>query len=102
MHRKNIRDIIFNIDEAYRNKLYFLSERLLKDIVDKELQYYKLYLLYAYLTQLENAEEKLKISIHYSSKTIEYNKHYLLAYCYRYKASKRLLEICKDNKLKNN
>ncbi|MCZ9850895.1 tetratricopeptide repeat protein [Brachyspira hyodysenteriae] len=100
MHRKNIRDIIFNIDEAYRNKLYFLSERLLKDIVDKELQYYKLYLLYAYLTQLENDEEKLKISIHYSSKTIEYNKHYLLAYCYRYKASKRLLEICKDNKLK--
>ena len=97
MYRKNIKDIIFNINEAYKNKLYFLSEKLIKDIVNEDLKYYKLYIFFAYLMQIENNEEKLKLSIKYSSKAIEYNKHYLLAYCYRYKASKKLLEHYKNN-----
>ena len=97
MYRKNIKDIIFNINEAYKNKLYFLSEKLIEDIINEDLKYYKLYIFFSYLMQLENDEEKLKLSIKYSSKAIESNKHYLLAYCYRYKASKKLLEICKDN-----
>ncbi|ASJ20825.1 hypothetical protein BHAMNSH16_03850 [Brachyspira hampsonii] len=96
---KKIKDIIINIKESYKNNLYLLSEKLLSDIVKEDLKYYKLYVLFAYLMQLENDEDKLKISIEYFSKAIKSNKYYLLAYCYRYKTCKKLLEMYKS---KNN
>ena len=96
MNNKKIRDIIIIIRESYKNNLYLLSTRLLTDIVKEDLKYYKLYILFAYLMQLEDDEDKLKISIQYFSKAINSNKHYLLAYCYRYKTCKKLLEMYKS------
>ena len=101
MSYKKVKNIIFAVKEAYKNNLYFLSEKLLSDIVENDLKYYKLYILFAYLVQKNDDENKLITSIKYSSKTISLNKHYLLAYCLRYKAVKKLLEIYKSKNINN-
>ncbi|WP_300367018.1 hypothetical protein [Brachyspira sp.] len=97
IYKKEIQNIIFNVKEAYKNKLYLLSEKLLTDIIKNEHEYYKVYILFSYLMLLKNDDEdKLKLSIKYCSKTIKLNKYYMLSYIIRYKVCKKLLKIYKS------
>lgn len=97
-----IKNIIFNIKEAHKNKLYLLSEQLLTDIIKNEHEYYKLYILFSYLMLFKNDDEdKLKLSIKYCSKTIKLNKYHMLSYIIRYKACIKLLKHYKNNEYSN-